>query len=106
MVNRFEVYLISLDPTYGHEIKKTRPCVIVSPNELNSSLKTVLIAPMTSAIHDFPSRISILFSGKTGEIALDQIRVIDKKRLKKKLGKLSKSDSEKLLILLQAIFAK
>ena len=82
---RNEVYLVNLDPTVGHEIKKSRPCLIVSPDEMNT-LKTVLIAPMTTVIRDFPFRVSIHFAGKKGQVALDQIRCIDKVRLCKKLG--------------------
>ena len=85
VVNRFDVYLIELDPTIGNEIKKTRPCVIVSPNEMNG-LKTVLIAPMTTKGFHAPSRVELQFQDKTGLILLDQLRSVDKSRLVKKLG--------------------
>jgi len=85
VVNRFDVYLIELDPTIGSEIKKTRPCVIVSPNEMNG-LKTVLIAPMTTKGFHAPSRVALQFQDKTGLILLDQLRSVDKSRLVKKLG--------------------
>jgi len=85
VVNRFDVYLIELDPAIGSEIKKTRPCVIVSPNEMNC-LKTVLIAPMTTKGFHAPSRVELQFQDKTGLILLDQLRSVDKSRLIKKLG--------------------
>ena len=85
VVNRFDVYLIELDPTIGSEIKKTRPCVIVSPNEMNC-LKTVLIAPMTTKGFYAPSRVELHFQDKTGLILLDQLRSVDKSRLLKNLG--------------------
>ncbi|MEY3758833.1 MAG: hypothetical protein RIR39_324 [Pseudomonadota bacterium] len=85
VVNRFDVYLIELDPAIGSEIKKTRPCVIVSPNEMNC-LKTVLIAPMTTKGFQAPSRVELQFQDKTGLILLDQLRSVDKSRLIKKLG--------------------
>jgi mRNA interferase MazF len=85
VVNRFDIYLIELDPAIGSEIKKTRPCVIVSPNEMNC-LKTVLIAPMTTKGFHAPSRVEFQFQDKTGLILLDQLRSVDKSRLIKKLG--------------------
>ncbi|MEE7626525.1 type II toxin-antitoxin system PemK/MazF family toxin [Methylobacter sp. Wu8] len=85
VVNRFEVYLIELDPAMGSEIKKNRPCVIVSPNEMNC-LKTVLIAPMTTKGFHAPSRVELEFQDKTGLVLLDQLRAVDKSRLVKKLG--------------------
>lgn len=87
---RFEVWLVKLDPTSGHEIKKTRPCAIVSPDDVNQYLGTVIIAPMTTAGKLYPTRISCTFKGKRGFIVLDQIRAIDKRRLVKKLGKLER----------------
>ncbi|MDP1770971.1 MAG: type II toxin-antitoxin system PemK/MazF family toxin [Methylobacter sp.] len=85
VVKRFDVYLIELDPAIGSEIKKTRPCVIVSPNEMNC-LKTVLIAPMTTKGFHAPSRVELQFQDKTGLVLLDQLRAVDKSRLVKKLG--------------------
>ncbi len=85
--SRYEVWLINLDPTLGREINKTRPCLIISPDEM-SPLSTVLVAPMTSKGFEFPSRIPCFFAGKSGFILLDQIRAVDKKRLIKRLGKL------------------
>ncbi len=84
-VRQYDVYLINLDPTVGHEIKKARPCLVVSPDEMNV-LKTVIIAPMTTVLRDFPFRVPIRFGGKSGQVALDQIRCVDKVRLIKKLG--------------------
>ncbi|MEQ1621421.1 MAG: type II toxin-antitoxin system PemK/MazF family toxin [Methylococcales bacterium] len=85
VVNRFDIYLIELDPTVGSEIKKTRPCVVISPNEMNC-LKTVLIAPMTTQGFNAPSRVELVFQGKEGLVLLDQIRAVDKLKLVKKLG--------------------
>ncbi len=89
LVNQYEIYLIDLDPTIGHEIRKTRPCLIISPDEQNHSpMKTVLIAPMTTKGHPFPTRIPLSFQGKEGWIVLDQIRAVDKIRLIRKLGRI------------------
>ena len=85
---QYHIYLINLDPTVGHEIKKTRPCLVISPQELNNSLKTVMIAPMTSKSHEYPSRVSLRFESKPAWIVLDQIRTVDRSRLIKELGKL------------------
>lgn len=86
-MKRFEVWLINLDPTIGREINKTRPCLVISPNEMGA-LSTVLVAPMTSQGFEFPTRINCEFSGKNGLVLLDQIRAVDKSRFVKKLGKL------------------
>ncbi len=87
-IKQYEIYLVNLDPTIGYEIKKTRPAVVISPNEMNRNLKTVIIAPLTTNIRDWPTRIKIELEGKIGEIALDQIRTIDKSRLIKKISEL------------------
>lgn len=105
-VQRFEVHLISLDPTKGSEIKKTRPCVIISPNEMNDHIRTVIIAPMTSTLRNYPTRVTTSFQGKKGQIVLDQIRTVDKKRLIKKLGSISGTAEEKVLNILQEMFAQ
>ena len=102
---RFEVHLISLDPTKGSEIRKTRPCVIISPDEMNKHIRTVIIAPMTSTIKNYPTRVTTTFKGKKGQIVLDQIRTVDKGRLIKKLGSISSSAEEKVLSVLQEMFA-
>jgi len=104
-VQRFEVHLISLDPTKGSEIRKTRPCLIISPNEMNKHIRTVIIAPMTSTIKNYPTRVTTTFQGKKGQIVLDQIRTVDKRRLIKNLGSISKAAEEKVLTVLQEIFA-
>jgi mRNA interferase MazF len=83
---QFQVYLVSLDPTIGVEIKKTRPCVVISPNEMNQNLKTVIVAPMTTRKRDYPTRINCRFEAKNAQIALDQIRSVDRSRLIKLLG--------------------
>ena len=104
MVKRGEVYLINLDPTIGSEIQKTRPCVIVSPDEMNKYIRTVIIAPMTTKIRSYKSRIKVEFSDRQAQIMLDQLRTIDKQRLIKKLGNLSTEEIKKVLSLLQEMF--
>lgn len=103
-IKRFEVYLINLDPTIGHEIKKIRPCLIISPNEMNRYISTIIVAPMTTKGRDYPTRIPCTFQGKKGQIVLDQIRTVDKKRLVKKLGAVSKQAQQKTLEILQEMF--
>ena len=107
-IKRFDVCLVNLDPTIGSEIKKTRPAVIISPDSMNlSRLKTVIIAPMTSTIKDnFPTRILTEFKEKIGQIALDQLRSIDRTRIINKLGVIEKKDQNKVLDLLSIIFQK
>ncbi|MGM0588772.1 MAG: type II toxin-antitoxin system PemK/MazF family toxin [Bacteroidota bacterium] len=105
-VKRFDVYLISLDPTRGSEIKKTRPCLIISPDEMNRHIRTVIIAPMTSTIKNYPTRVTTTFQKKRGQIVLDQIRTVDKQRLIKKLGTISSTAQEKTLSTLQELFAQ
>lgn len=89
VVNQYDILIIDLDPTKGSEIKKTRPCVVISPEELNNNLSTIIVAPMTSTIKKYPSRVTITHKGKKGTIALDQIRTLDKSRIIKVVGKLS-----------------
>jgi mRNA interferase MazF len=105
-VRRFEVHFISLDPTKGSEIRKTRPCVVISPDEMNKFVKTVIIAPMTSTIRDYPTRVNTTFQGKKGQIVLDQIRTVDKSRLIKNIGNISSAAREKVLSTLQEMFAE
>ncbi len=105
VTKRFEVYLISLNPTQGHAISKTRPCVILSPDEMNRHIGTVIIAPLTTRGRRYPTRVPLTFQGKKGLVVLDQIRTVDKHRLVKRLGKISKSVSEKTLAVLQEMFA-
>lgn len=87
-ISQYHIYLVNLDPTVGHEIKKTRPCLVVSPLEMNAHLKTVMIAPMTTKSHAYPSRVALRFEGKQAWIVLDQLRTVDRARLVKELGKL------------------
>jgi mRNA interferase MazF len=105
VTERFSVFLVRLDPTAGAETAKTRPCVVVSPNELNRSVSTVIIAPMTTVRRGWPTRVEITFQGKTGEIALDQIRAADKSRLVKRLGKLDSETANAVLDALGELFA-
>ena len=87
---RYDVCLVNLDPTIGNEIKKTRPCVVISPDEMNRNIRTIIIAPVTTKTHNYPTRINLTFQDKTGWIVLDKIRTVDKRRLVKKLGKINK----------------
>ena len=105
VVNRFDVYLINVDPTVGSEIQKTRPCLIISPEEMNRNIRTVIIAPMTTAGRDYPTRIPCTFKKKKGQIVLDQIRTIDKVRLIKKLGTIDSKIQFEVVNVLQRLFA-
>lgn len=105
MVNQFDVCLVPLDPTQGSEIQKTRPCVIVSPDEMNTGLKTVIIAPLTSTIKRYPFRVTCVFQDQQGQIALDQIRTIDKRRLQKTLGTIDRETGQTALEILQEMFS-
>ncbi len=96
MVKQYEIYWVALDPTLGSEINKVRPCLVISPNESNQFLNTVLIAPITSKIRNFPMRLGIVLESKNGQICFDQIRCIDKIRLKAKIVTLGKNDIEKV----------
>ncbi len=89
VINQYEIFWVDLNPSVGHEIKKIRPCIVISPNEMNFNIDTVIIAPMTTKSKNYPTRIKIEFEKKTGWIVLDQIRTIDKIRLKEKAGCLS-----------------
>ena len=104
-VRRGDVFLVSLDPTRGGEIQKTRPCVIVSPDELNSYLRTFIVAPLTTGGHSYPFRVPCRFEGRSGYVVLDQIRAIDQGRLVRRLGKLSSSTLGRVLAALQEMFA-
>ena len=105
VIERFGIFLVELDPATGAETAKTRPCVVVSPDELNRAIATVIIAPMTTVRRGWPTRIEITFRGKMGEIALDQIRAVDKSRVVKRLGKLSSDTVGALLDTLGELFA-
>ena len=104
VISRFEVYLVNLDPTIGHEVRKTRPCLIVSPDEMNHYIGTVIAAPMTTKGRDYPTRVSLTFQGKKGQIVLDQIRIIDKSRLIRRLGRIDKNAARKVLEILAEMF--
>ena len=104
-MKRFDVYLINLDPTKGKEIKKTRPCVIISPDEMNEYISTVIVAPMTSLIRNYPSRITCTFRGTKGQIVLDQIRTVDKGRLIKKIGVIDDQSQYEVIQILQEMFS-
>jgi mRNA interferase MazF len=104
IASRCEIYLVSLDPTQGHEIQKTRPCVIVSPDEMNHHIATVIVAPLTSKGRDYPTRIPLTFQRKKGQIVLDQIRTVDKIRLIKRMGKLDADTARRTLEVLQEMF--
>jgi len=103
---RYEVYLVNLDPTIGSEIKKTKPCVIVSPNEMNENISTIIIAPLTSTQRNYPTRINCRVQGKEGQIVLDQIRTVDKKRLIKKIDTINKRTRLKLHKVINEMFAE
>ncbi len=105
VVKRFDVYLINLDPTIGSEIQKTRPCVIISPDEMNRHIRTVIMAPMTSTEKEYPTRIACRFKKTDGQIVLDQIRTVDKKRLVKKMGTIDPKAQQEVVAVLQKLFA-
>ena len=106
VVRRFEVYLVALDPTLGHEIKKTRPCAIVSPDEMNAHISTVIVAPMTTQGRPYPTRIPCRFRRKAGQVVLDQLRTVDKARLVRKLGALPPATQKEVLSALSEMFAE
>lgn len=105
-IHRFGVYLVNLDPTRGSEIKKTRLCVVISPDEMNRHIRTVIIAPMTTKERTYPSRVSCTFEGKEGQIVLDQIRTVDKSRLEKRLGELGEEVQEDIISVLSEMFSR
>lgn len=106
VVKRFDVFLVNLDPTVGSEIQKTRPCVIISPDEMNRYIATVIIAPMTTKGKQYPTRVVSQFQGKDGQIVLDQIRTVDKNRLIKKLGRINPDEQKMLLDILAEMFSE
>lgn len=105
VIGRFGVYLVSLDPAVGGEIKKTRPCVVVSPDEANRYLRTAIVAPMTTVRRGYPTRVECRFGGKRGEVALDQIRTVDKSRLVKRLGTLDVATAAAVVGVLREMFS-
>jgi len=106
MFSRFEVYFVNLDPTIGSEIKKTRPCVIISPNEMNHNISTVIVAPLTSKLRNYPTRVPCKVEGKQGQIVIDQIRTVDKIRLVKRIDTLNKLTQTKVLNVLKEMFSE
>jgi mRNA interferase MazF len=105
-VKRFDVYLANLDPTIGHEIKKSRPCLVISPDEMNKYISTVIVAPMTTKGRNYPTRVSCLFQGKEGHIVLDQTRTVDKSRLAKRLGRIDTETQSMVFSVLSELFGE
>jgi len=105
VVKRFDVYLVSLDPTVGAEIQKTRPCLVISPDEMNAYIQTAIIAPMTTKARNYPTRVSCRFEAKDAYIVLDQLRTVDKSRLIKRLGRISPATQKRVLSMLAELFA-
>lgn len=105
VVKRFDVYMVNLDPTVGREIRKARPCLVISPDEMNQYVATVIVAPMTTKGRDYPTRVNCSFKGKEGQVVLDQIRTVDKSRLFQKLGKIDKTTQEEVISILAEMFA-
>lgn len=105
VISRFEVYLVRLDPTQGREIQKTRPCLTISPDEMNRHISTIIVAPMTTRGNPYPTRVPVKFRRKSGQIVLDQIRTVDKSRLVRRLGKIDQTTALKVLSVLSEMFA-
>jgi len=103
-IKQYQIILVNLDPTIGSEIRKTRPCVVISPDEMNNHLRTVVIAPMTTRSKNYPTRVEIKHDSKIGWIVLDQIRTIDKQRILKDLGKLSRPEIKEVKAILKEAF--
>ena len=106
VVKRFDVYLVNLDPTVGSEIQKTRPCLILSPDEMNTHIATVIVAPMTTRGREYPTRVPCRFEGKEGQVVLDQIRTVDRARLVKRLGRVPEETQKAVLAVLAEMFAE
>lgn len=106
VVQRFDVWLVNLDPTVGSEIRKTRPALVLSPDEMNAHINTIIIAPMTTKGREYPTRVPCVFQGKSGQVVLDQLRTVDKQRLAKKLGRLDEQTANAVLDILGEMFAK
>lgn len=105
VISRFDVFLVALDPTVGREIKKTRPCLVVSPDEMNAHISTVIVAPMTTKGRPYPTRVPCRFRRKAGHIVLDQLRTVDKARLVRRLGRISDAVQSQVLSALSEMFA-
>ena len=106
VINRFDVYMVVLDPTTGSEIQKMCPCVIISPDEMNRHIATVIVAPMTTKGRPYPTRVACTFQGKEGQVVLDQIRTVDKSRLARKLGNLKNETQSEVLSVLNELFSE
>lgn len=106
VIDRFDVCIVVLDPTVGSEIQKTRPCLIISPDEMNRHIATVIVAPMTAKGRSYPTRVACTFQGKEGQVVLDQIRTVDKSRLARKLGQLSDEAQREVLSVLNEMFSE
>ncbi len=105
-VKRFDVYLVNLDPTVGHEIKKSRPCLVISPDEMNRYISTVIVAPMTTKARNYPTRVPCTFQGKEGQVVIDQLRTVDKIRLAKRLGKIDPETQTHVFSVLSELFSE
>jgi len=103
---RDQVWLVTLDPTHGSEIQKTRPCLVVSPDEMNQHLRTVIVAPMTTVTRPYPTRVGVRFQGKQGQVALDQLRAVDRQRLVRRLGKVSGETAQDVSATLLEMFSR
>ena len=106
VINRFDVCIVVLDPTVGSEIQKTRPCLIISPDEMNRHIATVIVAPMTRKGRSYPTRVACTFQGKEGQVVLDQIRTVDKSRLARKLGQINDETQREVLSVLNEMFSE
>ena len=104
-VRRFDVFLVNLDPTVGSEIRKSRPCVVVSPDEMNRNVRTAVVAPLTTSSRPYPSRVPVRFAGKNGQVVIDQLRIVDKARLAARLGVLAADEAMSVLGVLKEFFA-
>ena len=105
-VKRFDVFLVNLDPTVGHEIRKSRPCLVISPDEMNQHISTVIVAPMTTKGRNYPTRVPCIFQGKEGQVVVDQIRTVDKIRLVKRLGKVDSQTQTDVFSVLSEMFSE
>ena len=105
-VKRFDVFLVNLDPSVGHEIRKSRPCLVISPDEMNQHISTVIVAPMTTKGRNYPTRVPCIFQGKEGQVVVDQIRTVDKIRLVKRLGKVDSQTQTDVFSVLSELFSE
>ncbi|MEI7674977.1 MAG: type II toxin-antitoxin system PemK/MazF family toxin [bacterium] len=106
LIKQFEVYWVNLDPTEGSEIQKTRPCIIVTPDEMNTTLNTIMVVPLTHTIINWPFRTTVTVNGNISSAACDQLRTIAKERLRDYIGSITAAEKDKILVILQAIFSE